>query len=166
MSSIVITLVYCQALGAGIGALTAVWGELAYIRAMRDGNIDAAERAHLRAIGNGLRFGLILLLLASFGFVVVAYMQGSTLQPALSPDYWILMALALVVIGVSWALARRRIPFALGSAALFAAWWFLVYFSFGWLSPLSFGAAVMSFIVATAIFYGVLYYVRLLASPA
>jgi len=165
MPALVPFLVFCQALGAGVGALTAIWSELAYVKAMRDGRLDHAERAHLTIISHGLRYGLTLLLLASLGLVVVAYTRHAALQPALTPSYWILTALALLIIGISWALARRRISFALGSAIAFTAWWFLVYLSLGWLPSLSFGAAVMSFIVATAIFYALLYYARLLASP-
>lgn len=156
--------VFCQALGAGVGAFTAVWGELSYVKAMRDGKIDAAERAHLTVIGHGLRYGMTLLLLSSLGLIIVAYLEHATPQPVLSPSYWTLIALALLVISVSSSLARRRISFRLASASLFTAWWFLVYLSFGWIA-LSFGAAVMSFIIATAIFYAVFYYARLLASP-
>ncbi|NNM84068.1 hypothetical protein HKL94_02550 [Candidatus Parcubacteria bacterium] len=160
MSTLIIFLVFCQALGASIGAFAAVWSELAYVKAMRDGKIDAAERAHLTVIGHGLRYGMMLLLLASLGLIVVAYVERATPQPALSPNYWILIVLALLVIGISSARARRRVSFGLASAALFTAWWFLVYLSFGWIA-LSFGAAIMSFIVATAIFYAVFYFTRL-----
>ncbi len=164
MNAIVPFLVFCQALGASIGACMAVWSEIAYLRSMRDGRIDVAERAHIRVIARGLRFGMSLLLLASLGLVIAAYAFSAAPQPALTPSYWTLIALALLVISVSWALSRRHVSFALGSATIFTAWWFLVYLSFGWLPPLSFGAAVMSFVIATAIFYGVLQYARLLAS--
>lgn len=162
MPTLIVFLVFCQALGAGVGAFTAVWGELAYVKAMRDGSLDTAESAHLTVIAHGLRFGMVLLLLASFGLVVAAYLEGNTTQPALSPSYWTLIAFALIIIGVSWALSRGHISFKLGSAALFTAWWFLVFLSFGWM-PLSFGAALMSFVIAAAIFYAMLYYARILA---
>jgi len=130
---------------------------------VRDGKIDFAERKHMDIIAHGLRYGMTLHLLASFGLVVLAYIQQNALQPALTPSYWTAIAIALLIITISWALSRKHISFKLGSASIFTAWWFLVYLSFGWL-PLSFGAAVMSFIIATAIFYALLYYARLLAS--
>ncbi|TSC64876.1 MAG: hypothetical protein G01um101491_122 [Parcubacteria group bacterium Gr01-1014_91] len=164
MTPLIAFLVYCQALGAVVGAITAVWSELAYVRAMRDGRVDGAERAHLDIIVHGLRYGLTLHLLASLGLVIVAYVEHNTLQPALTASYWTLIALALIIITVSWALYKKHIAFKLGSASVFTAWWFLVFLSFGFL-PLTFGAAVMSFVVATAIFYALLYYARLLASP-
>lgn len=162
MDPLISFLAFCQVLGAFIGAFTAVWSELAYARAMRDGRIDTAERAHLHIIGRGLRFGLSLLLVASLGLVVAAYAFHAALQPALTASYWTLVALVLLIVGVSWALARRRVSFALGSAVLFAAWWFLVYLTIGQLPPLSFGAAIGLFAISTALFYAVLQYSRFL----
>ncbi len=163
MDATISFLVFCQAFGACIGAVTAVWGEIAYVRAARDGEISAAERAHLRIIANGLRFGMTLVLFSSFGLVVAAYVVRAALQPALSPTYWTLITLSVLLIGVSWALSRGRISFALGSAAVFTAWWFLAYLTIGWLPPLTFGGAVAFFVVATAIFYAVFQYGRFLS---
>ncbi len=163
MSPLVSFFVYGQALGALAGAFAAVWSELSFIRAMRDGKLDAAERAHLRVIGNGLRFGMSLLLLSSLGLVVEAYLLQTPLQPALTASYWTFIALALLIIVLSWALARRRLSFSIGTAALFTAWWFLVYLTFGWLPILSFGTAVALYVVLTGIFYAVFHYARLLS---
>ena len=164
MTPLIPFLVFCQSLGALIGALSAVAGEFAYLRAMRNGKISESEGRHLAHIGHGLRYGMTLLLLASLGLTLAAYQVQTALQPGLTASYWTLMALALTVIGVCHSLARGRVSFPLASASIYAGWWFLVYLSFGWL-PLSFGAAVMSFVIATAIFYAVLYWARLIASP-
>lgn len=163
MSALITLLVYCQAFGASVGALTAVWGELAYIKAMKDGTIDEAERAHLDIIAHGLRWGMSLLLLSSLGLVIVAYMVDASLQPAMTAGYWILIVLAFIVVIISWTLSRRMISFALGSATLFTSWWFIAYLTLGKLSPLSFGVAATFFVVATAIFYGVLESARFFA---
>ena len=163
MVAVTALLIFCQALGAGIGAASAVWGELEYLKAMRDGRLDLAERAHLKRIAGGLRYGMTLLLLSSLGLSVSAYASGVPLQPALTSSYWILIALALIVITVARALSRQKISFPFASATLFTTWWFLVFLAFG-LLPLTFGSALMSLIVATAIFYVVLFYARLLAS--
>jgi len=150
-------------LGACIGAVTAVWGELAYLKAMRDGKIDRAERAHLQVIVHGLRWGMTLLLISSLALVVAAYLSRAALQPALTSGYWTLIVLAVLVIYVSWALSRGRISFALGSAIAFTGWWFLAYLTLGLVPPLSFGATVAFFVVATAVFYAILQYARMLA---
>lgn len=163
MISFISFLVFCQAFGASIGAVTVLWGEFAYIRAMRDGKIDVAERAHLDIIARGLRFGMTLLLLASLGLVIVAYILQATTQPALTPSYWILIMLALLIIGISWALSRKKISFAAGSAIIFTSWWFLSYLTLGWLSPLTFGSAVALLVVATTVTYALFHYIRLLA---
>lgn len=162
MDTLVPFLIFSQALGASVGAFTAVWSEIAYIRAMEDGQIDAAERAHLHVLARGLRFGMTLLLLASFGLVVVDYLLHASLQPALSPSYWTSILLALLIIGVSWALSKRRISFALGSAVVFTSWWFLAFLTIGQLPVLSFGSAVALLVLATAVFYALLQYGRFL----
>jgi FtsH-binding integral membrane protein len=163
MTALVISLVFCQALGALTGAFSVVWGELAYVRAMRDGRLNRAEREHLDHIARGLRFGMTLLLLSSFALVVVAYVAHAATQPALMANYWILIALALLVTGVSWALSRGRISFRLGTATAFTGWWFLAFLTLGQIPPLSFGSAVAFFVVATAIFYVLLWFARSLA---
>jgi len=163
ITSLIFFLLFCQAFGAFIGAFAAICGEIAYILAMRDGEIDTAERAHLRFIGKGLRFGMTLLLLASLGLVITSFVLHGTVQPAMTASYWIFSLLILLVIGISWALARKQISFALGSAISFAAWCFLTYLTLGLLPMISFSAALALFIVSVAVFYSALYYIRLLA---
>lgn len=156
MTTLITFLAFCQALGAFTGALMAVWGELAYIRAMRNGTIDGAERVHLNALARGLRFGMTLVLFSSLGLVVTAFLSRAELQPALSDAYWVSIVLALLITLTSFALSRRRVSFAFGSALLFTAWWFLAYLTTGLLPSLSFGAAVALFVVAAAVFHFVL----------
>ena len=169
MTTLVSFLLFCQALGASIGAVMTLWSEFAYIKVMRlpvqagDGKIDVAERAHLDIIAKGLRFGMTLLLLASLGLVVTAYTLNVAPQPALTPAYWVLILLALLIIGISWALSRRHVSFALGSAVIFTSWWFLSYLTLGWLSPLTFGSTIALLVVATVVTYALFYYIRLLA---
>ncbi len=156
---------FCQALGALIGVVMAVWGELAYVRAMRDGRLDHAERAHLAAIAHGLRFGMLLLLLASVGLVVASYGSGLVVEPAMTASYWTLVSLAVLVIAVTWALSRKLISFAFGSALVFSGWWFLLFITFGLFPPMSFGSAAAAFVVSTAVFYGILRFLRFLSVP-
>ena len=106
---------------------------------------------------------MTLLLFSSFALVIVAYLMQSVTQPELTDQYWSLIAIALVVMYVSWALSRNRISFALGSAIAFTGWWFLAYLTLGLLPALSFGSTVAFFIVATGVFYAILKYARLLA---
>lgn len=163
MTTIVPFLLFCQALGASVGAVMTLWSEFAYLLAMRDGQMDVAERKHLDIIARGLRFGMTLLLLASFGLVVTAYILRTAPQPALTPAYWVLILLTILIIGTSWSLSRKKISFALGSAIIFTSWWFLSYLTLGWLSPLTFGSAVALLVVATVVTYALLHYIRLLA---
>lgn len=165
MSTFITFVLFCQALGAVIGATTAVWSQVAYIHAIRDGHIDHAERKHLDIIAHGLRWGMSLLLVSSLGLVVVAYLSNAAMQPAVTGSYWSLILFALLILFISLELSRKRITFALGSAIAFTAWWFLVYLSFGQVSPLSFGTTIAFFVVATGVFYGILQYAHFLARP-
>ena len=159
MTAIILISLFFQALGALVGIGAAIWAELSYLHAMRDGNLDAAERAHLIAIGRGLRFGMMILLLSTFGIVVAAYAYHLEPQPALTASYWLITLFSLLVIAISWALSRRHISFALGSAAALTAWWLLAYIVLGQL-PISFGATVALYVVLTAVIYAVLRLVR------
>jgi len=162
MNNLTIFLVFCQSAGAFAGAIAAIWGERAYILAMRDGKIDVAEKAHLRSIGIGLRFGMTLILLSSLALVFISYSLHGTVQPAMTTSYWIFITLALLIIIISSALARHNIPSTLGSASAFAAWWLLIYLTLG-LLPLSYGAAIALYLVFSGIMYAVFYYIRLLS---
>lgn len=165
MTALISFLVFCQILGALFGALSVVWGEFAYIRALRDGKLESAERVHLKTIGHGMRLGMSLLLLASLGLVVISFILNAQPQPAVTPAYWVYMMLALLVILLTFALARGWVAFGLGSAAVFSAWWFLAYLVLGSWSVLSFGAAVAAYVVVTMLMYGLLSYLRMFAAP-
>ena len=165
MSTFVVFTLFCQALGAIIGVVTAVWGQIAYVHAMRDGRLDHAERRHLDIIAHGLRWGMSLLLVSSLALVVAAYLSGAATQPAVTENYWALVAFALIILFISLELSRKRITFVLGSAIAFTAWWFLAYLTLGWMPPLAFGATIAFFVVATGVFYGVLQYAHFLARP-
>ena len=163
MAALITALVFLQAFGAGVGATAAVASEMSYLRALRNGKIDVAERAHLRRIGTGLRWGMGTLLLSSWGLVVAAYVLQVNPQPALMASYWMLISLALLIVFISALLARRRISYTLGSAIIFTAWWFLAYLVLGWMPAISFGAMIGFFVVAVAFFYALFWYVRFLA---
>jgi len=152
----IVWLLALQTIGALIGAGAVLWGEFAYIRAMRDGRVTHAEREHLDRVALGLRFGMVLLLLSSLGLVIANYLAQSVTSPATSASYWILITLALLIVWASWALSRGRVSFAYGSALLFSAWWFLAYLTLGLLPVIAFSSAVAAFVVATALFYALL----------
>jgi hypothetical protein len=153
-----------QAVGAGVGVISAVWAEFAYVRAMRDGRVDAAERLHLDTIALGLRYGMLLLLVSSLSLVILAYGAGTAVAPATTSGYWSFMALALLVIVLASTLSRRRLSFSLASAAIFTGWWFLLYIALGRLPAMTFGGSVALFLIAATLLYGVLYSARIYAA--
>ena len=162
MSKFVSLLFFCQILGACIGACLAVWSQYAYIRAVRDGKINIAERAHLDVLARGLRFGMTLILISSLALVVIAYVGHTALQPASTAGYWVFMMLAFLIIGITWALSCRQVSFEIGSAVALSAWWLLAFITFGWLSA-SFGSAVALYVVLTVIVYALIRLVHFFA---
>jgi len=160
MINTITLLVLTQAIGACIGVGFAIWGEISYINASRDNEIDYAERVHLHAVAYGLKIGMVLVLLSSLGLVILSFVNYTQLQPALTTSYWILIVLALLLIYTSWSLSRKKISFSLGSAAIFTAWWFIVYLTFGFFKNVSFGSALALYVIAVGIFYVLLWYIR------
>ncbi len=165
METLTTILVIFQALGAILGAGSAVWGELSYSKAMRDGKVDRAEHKHLEAIHRGLRFGMTTVLLSSFGLVVAAYVNEATPQPGMTASYWLLMIFAFIIIGATWGMARKTVAFTRGSMIAFAAWWFLAYLTLGMLPIASLQAGFAAFIAALVLFAIVLYASRVVGAP-
>ncbi len=165
MEALVSFVVFVQSLGVLVGLGYATLGEYFYIQAMRDGRIDIAERLHLRTISKGVRYGMTLVVLTSFGLVITDYLRDVPVQPALTPQYWVFMSLILLVIGFSWALSRSRVSFALGSAVTLSGWIFLVYMALTREPLLSFGSTVALFVITTALLYAALYYSRIVWIP-
>jgi hypothetical protein len=157
------TLVVCQALGALVGTMCAVWGQIAYVRALRDGVVDRAERAHLDAIAHGLWVGMSLLLASSLGLVFFAHASGAAVQPGVTASYWALMILAFTVIGLTWALSRRHISFPIGAAAILMAWWMMLFLAFGRLPTTTLGATLAAYVVGAGILYFLLQYIHVMA---
>ena len=165
MTDILITLFgIIQLIGGVIGAGGSLLAEIFYVRAMRDGTVDAAERAHLAMVGHTLRFGMMLLLAGSIGLTLTAFVYENAPQPALSQSYWILMGLVFVIIFFSWALSRRQVGFTLASAAIFTAWWYVVLHLVGYVPTANFGEAVALFTVLTALVAGVVKYARVITT--
>jgi hypothetical protein len=166
MAELTALLVVTQALGAVVGAVTAVWGEVAYVHALRDGILNKAERRHLEVISHGLRFGMLLLLLSSLGLVIVSYVAETSSAPAFTMSYWLFVVLVVAIIGASWALSRKRIMFSWGSAIVFSAWWVLVLLTLGQLPVNSLLSGLAFFVLALVLFGLVLYAGRSLATFA
>lgn len=160
MQSLTILFVILQAVGAILGAGGAVWGEITYFQAIRDGRIDRAEREHLGVIARALRWGMLVLLLSSIALVLLAFIVESPVQLAVTPSYWALMTFALAVIWASWALSRRKVAFWFGSAVAFTGWWMMALLALGRFPALSYGAMLAFAVVACAIIAGILAYLR------
>jgi hypothetical protein len=161
MNELLITFTLIQAVGALIGAGGSIFAEIFYVRAIQDGTIDDAERAHLQIIAEGLRWGMFTLLTGSIGLVLTDFVYVVPVQPALTTAYWVQMVLALAIIFFSWALSRHWVSFTMGSSAVFSGWWFMALLVFGRLPAMSFGASIALYVVACGLTAGLLAYARM-----
>ena len=160
MSALVILFTALELCGALIGAAFSIRAEYAWLKAMRDGHIDRAERAHLDEIADGLRYGMVLLVVSSIALVFLSYASGAPLQPATTGTYWSMMTVILVIVIAAWAHSHEWIGFSLASAAVFSGWWFLLYLIIGFVPSVSFGELVGAFIASTILLYAILYGAR------
>ncbi len=165
MDALASLLVFIQSLGAVTGILFSALGEYFYVKAVRDGRVDAAERLHLLTASRGVRYGMTLVVLASFGLVITDYVRDVAVQPALTAEYWVFMTLTLTVIGFSWALSRKYVSRTLGSAITLSGWIFLVYMTLTRESVLSFGSVIALYAITTALLYAALHYFRSIFVP-
>ncbi len=93
-----------------------------------------------------------IVLLSSFGLVVVAYGDQTSPQPVLTTSYWLLMISSFIIIGASWAMARQVLTVTRGSIVAFTAWWFLAFLTLGQMPITSFSASLASFGIALLLF--------------
>ena len=162
MNTLTLLFTLMQAAGAVVGAGGSVFAELFYLRAVKDGAIDEAERAHLSTVAGALRIGMLIYLIGSVGMVIMSFAYLTPLQPALTHTYWIQAGLVFAILFFAWALSRKLVSFTVGSAGVFAGWWFITFLVFEKLPAITFGAAVGIYLVATAVVAAFLYYVRTL----
>jgi len=165
IENLIIFFTVLHTLGAALGALGVTFAEILYLKATRDGRVDAREREYIRTTFFALRWGLTLVLLSGVVLGIIEYQNPNAAQGVLFAPLWFQNTLALIIIATGYALAKNRIPWWLGSSALLTSWWFTLVID-AWRSvPFSYLSLVISFIVLTFIAAGALSYVRLLAEP-
>ncbi|MEK7217962.1 MAG: hypothetical protein AAB728_00700, partial [Patescibacteria group bacterium] len=121
-----------------------------YLRAIRDGAIDATERGFLRLTLPVMRAGLILLVLSGFGYLLAFRLAGDTMR-LYSPVFWAKMTIALVLVLNSFLLHIRRIPVGIGSALSFTSWYAALILGSWRGMQASYGSILLLYAVAVAV---------------
>jgi hypothetical protein len=151
--------------GALIGVGMVTFAEVFYTKAASDGIIDHHERKYLRHLFNGLRFGMTLVLVSSFGLIVLEYLIPNAPQDVLAAPFWTLQTLTLLVLLFGSMLSRKRGAWWFASAAVLTAWWIMLLIDLGFLNQFSYFMYLFTYIAATLIVAALLGYLRILLTP-
>jgi len=125
LPELAIVLIALHGLGAALGAGGALFAEIFYAKATADGRVDHREHEWFHATFFALRWGMTLVLLSGIALVVVQYFLPNSPERVLHPALWAQNALSLLILGLAYALTKKRISWQTGAATIFAAWWML-----------------------------------------
>jgi len=109
-------------IGTALGVGGATYAEVFYLKAAKDSQIDPREHSTLKTIYYVLRFGMILLVLSGFGYLILYRLTGNS-AALYNPRLWAKLTIVLVLLFgvVFWYV--RRIPMWLGSAVSLVSWY-------------------------------------------
>lgn len=115
-------LVATHIIGTALGAGGAIFAEVFYLKAIKDGEVDPTEGGFLKVTYRIMRVGLVLLVLSGFGFLLLYRLQGNE-ELLYSQKFWAKMTIVLVILVNAILLQIRRIPMWLGSSLSLTSWY-------------------------------------------
>lgn len=115
-------LVMGHVVGTILGTGGATLAEVQINTALKDGKVDASERALMHANYWMIRVGLALIVVSGVSLVFYLYQTGSTWALA-SHKLWIKEVMVVAIILNAVALSYRLVPLWLGAAISFTSWW-------------------------------------------
>lgn len=115
-------LVVVHIIGTVLGVGAATFAEIHYLRFASDDIITDDEKKTLATTYTVLRFGLFLLVVSGFSFLLY-YRLTEYVEPLTRPSFWAKMTIIGVLIGNAWALQARLMPLAVGSALSLTSWY-------------------------------------------
>ena len=153
-------LMMVHALGAALGAAGVTFAELFYTRAVVDGKINTCEKEHIRHTLWALRWGVMVVVLSGIALVTVEYFLPNSAQTVLTVPFWMIHTLTVIVIIFGFLISRSLVPWWIGSAAAFTAWWMMLALH-GWRTiPMSYLALLIAYILLTLFVAAMFHYVR------
>lgn len=147
-------------LGAALGAVGVTFAEFFYTRAVADGKIDTCEKKHIHRTLWALQWGVCTVVLSGLALIIVEYFIPEGSQAVLTAPFWMTHTLTLVVITFGFLISRSLVPWWLGSATAFSAWWMMLALD-GWRNvPLGYVALLLAYVLFTVAVVVVFHYVR------
>lgn len=153
-------LLMIHALGAALGAAGVTFAELFYTQAVVDGKIDSCEKKHIEHTLWALQWGVSIMVLAGIGLIIVEYFLPYSEQTVLTAPFWMIHTLTVVVIVFGFLISRNLVPWWLGSAAAFSAWWTMLALHAWRTIPLGYLALWLAYVLVTAAAICIFPYIR------
>jgi hypothetical protein len=142
----------------GVGGATIA--EVQVIQALKDGKVDASERALMHANYWVIRLGIAIILLSGLTLVWWWLTTGNSDWVLTSHKIWMKDLMLVVIIVNAVLLTKHWIPFWLGSALSFTSWWGATILGAWDHVPYTFTTLLISYVVAIGIVAAVLHFIK------
>lgn len=109
-------------IGTVLGLGGATFAEIFYLKAAKDGVINATESDFLKTTYFILRLGMIILLFSGFGYLFFYRLTGQT-ELIYNPKLWAKLTIVLAIIFNALLLQAKKMPLWLGSAISLTSWY-------------------------------------------
>jgi len=152
-------LIIAHVIGTALGAGGATLAEVQINKALKDGKVDASERALMHANYTTIRVGMVLILFSGLALVWWHLGQGNN-WVLTSPKIWTKDIMFLVIIANAFFLTKRWVPLWLGSAISFTSWWGAAVLGIWRTHGISFPEFLIAYVAAIFIMAGILEAIR------
>jgi hypothetical protein len=113
-------------IGAVLGAGGVTYAEVAHAKAIADGKVERREYEYFAKAFWALRWGMTTVLLSGLALLYVQYFLPDSPDAVLYSPLWMQNTLVLAIIVAGAFMARRAVPWWLGSSLAFAGWWMML----------------------------------------
>ena len=157
-------LVIGHVVGTILGVGGATLAEVQMMRALKDGVVDASERALMHANYTAIRVGLAIIVISGLALVWWQISQGNN-WVLTSAKLWFKDLLVVFIIVNAVLLTKRWIPFWLGSAVSFTSWWMATILGMWKKVPYDFIHLLIAYILIVFLVAGILAIIKRLYLP-
>lgn len=148
--------------GTVLGVGGATFAEIFSHQAAKAGGMDETRKSMMRTTYSVMRWGMILLVLSGFGFLLLLRFTGGE-QYLYSQRLWVKLIITAVILINALLLQTRKVPLWLGSAISFTSWYAALIIGAWRGLPLDFWGLLLAYIAAIFV---VAYFQKLIRKPA
>ncbi|MAJ97402.1 MAG: hypothetical protein CMI56_02190 [Parcubacteria group bacterium] len=154
-------LVLLHVIGTILGVGGATIAEVQINKALKDGVVDASEKALMHANYFVIRVGTVIVVLSGIALVWWWLTAGGSDWVLTTHKVWVKEIITIIIVLNAVALARRWVPLWLGSAISFTSWWTATVLGVWRDVPYSFWTLFISYLLAIGVVAVVLHYIRI-----